>query len=480
MSRRLRSYFAAVVLLALSRVRADERPRADAPGAPRAVLAALAQARIPTSAESLVLIDLSTSRTVAALNTATPRSPASTVKVLTTFASLDILGPAYTWHTKALLRGEVSNGVLDGDLVVQGGGDPFMTLERWWSFARALRGRGLRKIRGNLVIDNSAYLLAEDDPGAFDGRPHRAYNVIPDALMVNFQSIEFRLVPNSATRKVDIEMDPALPNLEVDNRIRYSSGRCNGAARRVDFDVVSPRWDKVVFSGALAQDCAPRSFSRVLMRPADYAFGAFLNYWRQLGGELDGKLEVALTPAAAKPFFSFDSLSLAEIVRLTNKFSSNLMARHLLLTLGQERYGVPATEQKGAQAIAEWSRARGLSLQDVDIDNGSGLSRNTHVTVLDLASVLRAAQRSAFAPEFMASLPLAGIDGTLRARLRDTPAGAARLKTGHLSGVSGVAGFVSSRSGKNFVLVSIVNHARADDGAAEPVHAALVQWALEQ
>jgi D-alanyl-D-alanine carboxypeptidase/D-alanyl-D-alanine-endopeptidase (penicillin-binding protein 4) len=214
----------------------------------------------------------------------------------------------------------------------------------------------------------------------------------------------------------------------------------------------------------------------VLLRPPDYAFGTFVTLWQELGGEFGGKLRVGPTPADAQALVSFDSLTLGEIVRLTNKFSSNLMARHLLLTMGEERFGLPATLDKGAAAIAEWSHDRGLSLQDINIDNGSGLSRSTHISVLQMARVLSAAYHSRYAPEFLASLPLAGLDGTLRSRMKSTPAGSVRLKTGHLDGVSGVAGYVTTPAGKTFVLVSLVNDARADYGAAEPVHAALVSW----
>jgi D-alanyl-D-alanine carboxypeptidase/D-alanyl-D-alanine-endopeptidase (penicillin-binding protein 4) len=170
---------------------------------------------------------------------------------------------------------------------------------------------------------------------------------------------------------------------------------------------------------------------------------------------------------------------LAEIIRLTNKHSNNLMARHLLLTLGKERYGDPATLEKGAAVMADWSRERGFDLSGVDIDNGSGLSRSTHITVLQMAKILSAAYHSPFAPEYLASFPLAGMDGTLRSRMKNSPAGAIRLKTGHLDGVSGVAGYVTASTGKTYVLISLVNNVRADFGAAEPVHAALAAWILD-
>jgi serine-type D-Ala-D-Ala carboxypeptidase/endopeptidase (penicillin-binding protein 4) len=451
----------------------------SAAGIPTPVTQVMATQGLPTGAVSVAVLDLGSGRLVLSQNPDTPRSPASTIKVVTTFAALDLLGPAYTWHTQASIRGEIEAGVLDGDLYLRGGGDPYMTLERWWSFAQALRARGLKAIHGDIVIDNSAFSLPPEDPGEFDGRPNRAYNVVPDALMVNFQSIAFRVLPVAGAKRIDIVASPMPANLTIENNVRFAAGRCGGSAARVDFKVDPPIWDRVVFSGALSPHCAEREFTRVLLQPATYAFGTFVELWRQQGGEFNGRLRVAPAPSETEQLLSYDSLSLGEIVRLTNKFSNNLMARHLLLTLGAEHLGSPATLEKGAAAIADWSRARGLDYQGMDIDNGSGLSRSTHISVLQMARTLRAAYHSPYAAEFLASLPLAGVDGTLRSRMKSSPAGAVRLKTGHIDGVSGVAGYVTANSGKTYVLVSLVNHNRADSGAAEPVHAALVAWMLE-
>jgi D-alanyl-D-alanine carboxypeptidase/D-alanyl-D-alanine-endopeptidase (penicillin-binding protein 4) len=435
--------------------------------------------RIPTASESYVVLDVASGQTVLSHNADVPRSPASTLKTVTTYASLDLLGPAYTWHTRALVRGRLENGVLDGDLVLQGGGDPYMTLERWWGFVQRLRAQGLKSIRGDVVVDATAFALEPEDPGAFDGRPNRVYNVEPDALMVNFQSVEFHVIPNAESRSVDIVAEPAPSNLVIDNRVRYTGGRCRGAANRVDFEIPAPRGNRVAFRGTLAAACAPRDLTRALSTPAEYAYGTFVSLWRESGGEVDGKLRVEAAPADARVLLSFDSLTLGEIVRLTNKYSSNLMARHLLLTIGAERYGPPATVAKGVAAIGDWGRARGLDLDDLQIDNGSGLSRSAHVSVRTMANVLRAAYRSPYAPEFLASLPLAGLDGTLRARMKTAPAGAVRLKTGHIDEVSGIAGYVTAAGGKTYVLVSLINDPRVDAGAGEPVHEALVKWILD-
>jgi serine-type D-Ala-D-Ala carboxypeptidase/endopeptidase (penicillin-binding protein 4) len=466
---------------------APEAPLAAAPQAPPGaslpprnasapVASVIAAQGLPASAVSFAVMDAESGRVVASQNADTPRSPASTIKVVTTFAGLDLLGPAYTWHTQALVRGELRGGVLRGELILKGGGDPYMTLERWWSFVQALRARGLESIRGDIVVDDTAFALAPEDPGAFDGRPHRAYNAQPDALMVNFQSVEFHLIPNAATRKIDITAIPAPPNLGIENRVAFVDGRCRAAAANVDFLVPTEAWDRVVFSGSLSRDCAERSITRVLLKAPSYAFGTFVQLWRQSGATFEGGLRVEPAAPDAQPFLSFDSLTLAEIVRLTNKFSNNLMARHLLLTLGAERYGPPATLQKGVDVLADWARIRGLALPGLEIDNGSGLSRATRISALGMASVLEAAFHNRYAPEFVASLPLAGIDGTLRSRMLDTVGGSVRLKTGHIDGVSGVAGYVSGSAGRTYVLVSLINDARCDYGACEPVHAALVDW----
>jgi serine-type D-Ala-D-Ala carboxypeptidase/endopeptidase (penicillin-binding protein 4) len=443
---------------------------------PAPVAHTLAVERLAPRMASFAVLDVDSGRVVASLNAETPRSPASTMKLVTTFASLDLLGPAYTWHTDALIHGALEGGILKGDLVLKGGGDPYMTLERWWSFVHALRAKGLNEIRGDIVIDDTAFALPAEDPGAFDGRPNRSYNVEPDALMVNFQSIEFRMAPNAATRSIDIVATPAPVNLAIDNRIGFAAGRCSGAAARVDFEVSSAQWDRAVFSGDLSGECLERTITRVMLKAPSYAFGTFVELWRESGGAFNGGMRIEATPPDAQPLLSFESLSLGEVIRLTNKYSNNLMARHLFLTIGEDRFGVPATPDKGSRAIADWSRERGLPLADLVIDNGSGLSRTERISALDMATMLRAAYHSRWAPEFIASLPLAGIDGTLRARMQTTAAGSVRLKTGHLDGVTAVAGYVTGASGKTYVLVSFINDERSDYGAGEPVHGVLVDW----
>jgi D-alanyl-D-alanine carboxypeptidase/D-alanyl-D-alanine-endopeptidase (penicillin-binding protein 4) len=217
------------------------------------------------------------------------------------------------------------------------------------------------------------------------------------------------------------------------------------------------------------------------MSAPDYAYGTFRTFWTQSGGAIDGALRLEQLPADAKLLYEFDSLPLSEVIRLVNKYSNNVMARHLLLTLGAEKSGVPATIEGGRQAVDAWLASRDIKIPGLILDNGSGLSRAERVTVRGLGEVLDRAWHSPFMPELAASLPLSATDGTLRGRFRATGMqGRLRLKTGTLDHVSGLAGFVNSASGKTYIVVVLVNHRDAHTGTGEAIHAELIRWVFGQ
>jgi D-alanyl-D-alanine carboxypeptidase/D-alanyl-D-alanine-endopeptidase (penicillin-binding protein 4) len=190
---------------------------------------------------------------------------------------------------------------------------------------------------------------------------------------------------------------------------------------------------------------------------------------------------VGVVPPDARLLYTHDSLSLAEIIRLINKFSSNTMARQLLLTLAAEKAGRPGTTAGGRRVIAEFLASRGLSIPELVLDNGSGLSREERISAQGLADVLLDAWRSQYFPEFASSLPLSATDGTLRKRFRSPEMqGRLRMKTGSLEGVSALAGYVNAASGRTFVAVILLNHPGAENGPGTAVQTALVQWVFGQ
>lgn len=444
---------------------------------PPAVMRAMARAQVPASHLSVYVRDASTGETVAALNDETPRSPASTIKVLTTFAALDMLGPAYTWKTHAYFAGRLANGVLHGDLILVGGGDPFMTSDRWWGFVQNLRELGLAKITGDIVIDNSRFAPQAVSRGGFDAQSHRSYNVLPDALMVNFQTSRFTITASPQRLRPQITVNPLPANLTVVNQLQVGAGRCPGYSRGVSFSNPPDDPNTVILSGVLPASCGTYSIDRAIMNPPDYAYGTFRTLWIQSGGLVDGAFRVAVLPADATRFYTHDSVSLAEVIRLVNKFSNNVMARTLLLTLGAEKFSVPATTQSGRNAIRAWLTERNIHIPGFVLDNGSGLSRDERITARGLGDVLDAAWHSPFMPEFAASLPLSATDGTLRNRFRAAGMqGRLRMKTGHLDDVNALAGFVHAASGKTYVVVILINHPNVQSGVGETIQAELIRW----
>jgi len=444
---------------------------------PAEVAQALAAKRIPLSSLSVVVREIGSDEPLVSHYPGTPRNPASTMKVLTTWAALELLGPAHTWRTRAWATGPLRNGVLDGNLVIEGGGDPFMTADRWWGFVNSLRQAGVERVTGDVVIDNSYFAYQGDDRAAFDNRPYRAYNVLPDAMMVNFQTVDVGIVPDEAAGKVRVSVYPWPVNLAVDKEVRLDRGACRGSGGVVVASPEGPTGNRLSAAGRIRSACAPVTVPRAVMRAPDFAYGTFRRFWEQSGGSIGGGMRLGPVPSDARLLDTFDSLSLAEVIRLVNKFSSNVMARHLLLTLAAEKAGRPGTTANGQRVVAELLAERGISIPGLVIENGSGLSRVERVTADGLAAVLLEAARSPFAPEFEASLPLAAVDGTLRRRFR-TPGmeGRIRMKTGNLQDVSALAGYVNSASGRNYVAVIILNHEGADSGAGKAVQTALVEW----
>jgi len=411
-----------------------------------------------------------------------PRNPASTIKALTTFVALEVLRPGYVWKTRVYLDGTLSDGRLDGDLVIRGSGDPYLTTENFWKLLRQLRAMGLQHISGDLVVDNSYFQLAPEDPGEFDGQPFRSYNVAPDALLVNFKSVRFLFYPDPADKSVRIVPDPLLPNLVIENRIQLGNGACRGYQRGIAFNAPGGMEEgRVILDGRFPAGCDQYSFSRTVMAPAQFAFGVFKGLWEEMGGRIDGGVRLGLAPPEADPFYTHWSPTLAEVVRSINKFSNNVMTRHLLLTMGAEIFGAPGTQEKGQAVVAEWLAANHLEFPELRLVNGAGLSRDTRISAASMARLLRRAWDSPYMPEMAASLPLSGMDGTLRMRFDQAPlAGQLHLKTGSMDHVNAIAGYAMARSGRRYVVVALHNDIDVHRGYGENVQHALLRWLMDQ
>ncbi len=448
------------------------------PERPRTVLN---QQLVPDSAVTVVVRDLASGESLIELNATMPRPPASTMKLVPTWAALELLGPAFSWKTRAWSDAPVVKGVLNGNLYLQGGGDPLLTIERWWRFVSDLRQTGLRVIEGDIVIDQTRFAALDERAEDFDGKPWRTYNVLPDALLVNLQMADFVVRPADDGNSVEVAIEPFPAGLVVENRVALTAGRCAGRNRRILITSPDDGLEQVHVSGRLSASCGAQTFRRAVMQPAEYAYGTFVTLWHKSGGEFRGGMLRAPTPPTARLLLTQESQSLAEIVRITNKYSSNMMARSLLLTVAAETSGTPATASAGEASIKALLASRGLEFPELIIGNGSGLSRDARISGDSMARLLSGAWRSRYAPEFLASLSLGGLDGTLRKRFEnvDDPS-RIRMKTGTLKNVSTIAGYVTGKSGKHYVVVVDVNHPGAQNGVGELIQGAVIEWVLAQ
>jgi len=240
--------------------------------------------------------------------------------------------------------------------------------------------------------------------------------------------------------------------------------------------------DRVLLEGRFPSGCNAYSLTRTVLQPESYAYGLFDLYWRQLGGELKGSWRVQTRPEGAdKAFYVHQSRPLGDLIRMVNKYSNNVMTRHLELTLGAELYGPPATLEKGHRAIEEVLRGHNVDTTGMIIDNSAGLSRDTRISARQLSQVLAAAWRSNFMPEFVSSLSLSGLDGTTRNRFHSNRTrGRMHLKTGTLDHVSCITGYVAAESGTRYLVAVLINGPDVHRGLGEDLQEVVLDWVLAQ
>ena len=497
---------------------------------PKAVLDELKRANIPLSGVGIVVQKEDAGTPLLSRNAEQAMNPASTMKLLTTFAALEILGPAYRWKTEVYLDGKLENGVLQGNLVFKGYGDPKLTVEQFWMWLRELRLRGLREIRGDVVLDRSFFENIDHDPAEFDHDPTRAYNVGPNALLLNFNALHLRLIPNATSTNALLE--PDLSGYLLSNHVTTVARRpCSGG----DNYTAHLEEHSIVLEGTIPEDCGEVDDYFSLLPHGDYFYAVFSALWNEMGGTLQGGMREGRAPPDQEPFSTHLSAPLSEVIRDINKFSNNIMARQLFLTLGT---AVPASAHTGkanpAQqllpvedvialipdaggltspvgepvmitppdtrasdglgaapplridppaasiprsiaAMRQWLASEHMEFPELVLENGAGLSRKERISPQHLAELLQHASRSRYAAELEASLPILGMDGTMKKRFKDNEiAGYAHIKTGMLEGVKSIAGYVKTHSGKQWVVVFLINHPNAS--LSQPAQDALVEW----
>jgi len=431
---------------------------------PPAVADMLARAQVPLENVSVVVKEMGAKDALLSLNADKAMNPASVIKLVTTYAGLELLGPAYAWRTAVLIAGDMHHGTLTGDLVLKGSGDPKLSVERFWLLLRQLRERGLTTINGDLILDRSFFESPPHDPARFDGELLSPYNVGPDPVLVNFKTVRFHFAPAIDDKSVSISPDVRPAQLDIVNRVKLIDGPCGEWRDRVvtDIQMPTPTRLKVSFTGNYSRRCGEKTWNLSLLDHARFVGGVFAGLWRDVGGTWNGAVKIAPTPANARLIATLESPPLADAIRDINKFSNNVMARQLFLTLSAELNKQPGSQSDSTQIIRDWLAKKNIPATELILENGSGLSRSERISAATLAQMLEAAWRSSVMPEFMSSLSLTGVDGTMRRRNKtDSIAGQAHIKTGSLNDARAMAGYVLDATGRRWIVVMMINHPNA-------------------
>lgn len=454
---------------------------------PDAVRLALKKAEIPETAIGIYVKDVTDKQPILAVNADTALNPASVMKLVTTYAGLELLGPSYTWRTEIYALGKVEKGVLHGDLAIKGYGDPNLNLENFWLLVRRIRQAGLTEIKGDLILDTSYYNVAVGDPGAFDGDRYKTYNIFPEAVLVNYRASALHLMPQADHNSVRVVVDPASALLDLHNNLKLTRGNCGDWRNQLGVDVRKQEGNNgrttVVLSGNYSIQCGQNSYHLSLHEGSVYLHDLFRKLWIQQGGSFDGSVRNGVVPKGLAPFSVYQSPPLADIIRGINKFSNNVAARQLYLALGETatppNSSTSVSLDQSDIAIRRWLFTKRLSLPDLILENGSGLSRKERISAYHMGELLVAAFQSQVMPEFISSLAIAGVDGTMRNRLRGTlVAGKAHMKTGTLNEVAAIAGYILDHKERRIAVVFLVNHPHA--ASARSAMDALIRWVYER
>ncbi len=437
---------------------------------PAPVRAELARQGLPESALALRAFPLDAPLQGLAWQAERAISPASTMKVLTGIVALERLGPNWRGRVELLAGGPVNDGVLDGPLVLRGLAHAAFDFGALTNLLREARDAGLREVRGGLVIDRTHFRPAREDVGLppFDEAPEFPYNVIPDALLLSGNLLQLQL--QSDGQQLRARWNPAWQGLAVD-----------ASAVQIDPALRCAQWDDgwlpasvaaeaaavtVRLQGRFPADCRQRPLLQLIDRSV-LAAQAVRQIWQELGGRLDGEVRETAAPAGSQLLASHQAPPLAEWLRGAMKRSDNALTRLAYLQLGSahpQAAQYPSTRAAADAQVRDWLRAHGIADASLVMDNGSGLSRSERLSPSLLASALQVALTKPYAPELIAGLPLAGVDGTLSRRLRGTAAEAnGRLKTGTLRDAVGLAGTLKDARGRLWVVAAHVNHDQAAD-----------------
>lgn len=408
---------------------------------------------------SVRIVDAETGAPIFEQNASTPLMPASNLKVITSSAALSLLKPEFQFKTELLTDGRISGETLQGNLYLKGFGDPVLDDERLENLVEELRFLGVRTVTGNLIADDSFFDAERIGRGWKSTYGAAAYSAQISALTLDLNTVEIRVRPTQSGQAASITLKPENTFFEIVNRTVTSGGRTRLSITR---QLVNGH-NQIIVSGNLYVRGATEVEKLNLDDPTLYVGNVAQNLLSKQEIALQGKVVKGPTPAGAALLASSQSPPLREVVSELNKHSINLIAENLLKFMGANFEGPPGTAAKGAKVVMERFLVNQVGLTrnpNLVMADGSGLSPLNRMTTEVLSKVLQHMYHEYDASvDFMASLPIAGVDGTLRKRM-NTPEikRRVRAKTGFIDGASSLSGYLYTKHDKVLIFSFLMNH----------------------
>jgi serine-type D-Ala-D-Ala carboxypeptidase/endopeptidase (penicillin-binding protein 4) len=416
--------------------------------------------KLPSNAKAgIVIADLSSGDVLFETSADTPMKPASNMKIITTAAALSKRGPEFTFQTSVLSSVPAKNGTLPGNLYFQGGGDPFLVQEQLWKITDSLRSHGLRHVKGNIVIDAGFF----DDVPFPDKNWKRinnrySYNAPTSGVAFNFNSVGVEVKPGDKIGDhAMVALQPDSKYFTVTNNTR--TGR-SGSRISLVLDLKETEGACIIdLKGSIPINCKPQLYWRHVKQPALYCGITFLDYLTQCGIRLDGRVVEGTVPEDAQILTTHTSRPLSTLLRDANKYSNNFMMEQILKTIGTGADSKPGSTEEGIRQVTEFLWETGMDIEGFVMQDGSGLSSGNRITARQACHLIRyIVNTSTYSPEFLNCLPIAGVDGTLKKRLKADPRHRmVRAKTGIINGATCLSGIVDGRGGQGLVFSLLFN-----------------------
>lgn len=424
---------------------------------------------------SLFIKNISKQNKVFSYNEQKSFNPASVMKLVTTYAGLRLLGPNYQWKTDVFYKGNLKNNHLYGDLIIKGYGDPTITYADFSQLIEKVQQRGIKYIHGNIIFDESFFGELQSQ-GLIDDKKYRAYNVNPRSFVVNENTVNFNF--SIKNEKILIQTFPEVKELKVINHLKLTTQGCSDWKDNLDYEVETKSdMTEIKFNGRYDKDCESKDIDLSVISSSRLPMVLFEKLWKLHGGDIDGEFKNTYQNIThINKLYTHQSRPLSLVITDINKYSQNLIARNLLLTILVENNGNPINENEAGKYTKNALLKEKVRLDSLEIDNGAGLSRNAKVNTEDLVFLLEKAYSGLYMPEFISSLPNMGIDGTLKNRGKKLSVTKhAYLKTGSIQNVSAIAGYIFDKNNDVKIFVFIANDPKANESSK--IQDELIEWA---